>query len=489
MKKSAVILHPFIFAVYPILFFYTHNISEEYFGSTFLSLGISLIVSIFFWLIFNLILKNKRKSAIVVTLLIFFFFSYGRVVQLFEGKEDLLSPVVNYILISLVFLIWIFLIILIKRSKKDFKIATKILNIIAVVLLFLNVMNIVLYELSRKKIQLSKINESKTAITNDSVIKESHPDIYYILLDEFASSSTIKDIFDYDNSDFEKFLLDKGFFIAHESKINTVKPWTPLIMACILNMEQIKSNEINQCYKLMKNSKVVDILKSKAYTIYNFPMRYYEEKTSPMTKADSTFGTSYGKYKGPAYKLSNFNNELLKTTVFRKFIKDYYRKSLADDKKYDNIYANYISFTFNKLKKIPEYQSPKFIYAHIECPHNPYVFDRDGKRIGIKWDGMKYYLDQYIFTTKIVEETINEILKKSAEPPVIIIQSDHGTFQTKKGSKLWVGTKPEHTQNIFNAIYLPGISYEFLNVSLVPENTFRIVFNSYFNTNYELIDK
>jgi hypothetical protein len=41
---------------------------------------------------------------------------------------------------------------------------------------------------------------------------------------------------------------------------------------------------------------------------------------------------------------------------------------------------------------------------------------------------------------------------------------------------------------ILNAIYMPRKNYDILYDSITPVNTFRVIFNSYFSQNYELLD-
>ena len=42
--------------------------------------------------------------------------------------------------------------------------------------------------------------------------------------------------------------------------------------------------------------------------------------------------------------------------------------------------------------------------------------------------------------------------------------------------------------SIFSAYYLPGTEKNLSNNVITPVNTFRIIFNSYFNTDYELLE-
>ena len=77
-------------------------------------------------------------------------------------------------------------------------------------------------------------------------------------------------------------------------------------------------------------------------------------------------------------------------------------------------------------------------------------------------------------------------------PPIIILQGDHGT-QTllKKYDDNWDNQNDEsitERMSIFNAYYLPDQNTELIYDSITPVNSFRLILNAYFNTNYELLE-
>lgn len=41
-------------------------------------------------------------------------------------------------------------------------------------------------------------------------------------------------------------------------------------------------------------------------------------------------------------------------------------------------------FLFQQLEKMSNYSGPKIIFSHILLPYTPYLFDRDGKKAGIR---------------------------------------------------------------------------------------------------------
>ena len=83
---------------------------------------------------------------------------------------------------------------------------------------------------------------------------------------------------------------------------------------------------------------------------------------------------------------------------------------------------------------------------------------------------------------------IDKLLKEADTQPIIIIQSDHGA---RMGVEDWntAGSDEKLVKRIFNnfdAYYLPGEKKNILYEPRTPVNTFPIIFNSYFNGEFNL---
>jgi hypothetical protein len=127
-------------------------------------------------------------------------------------------------------------------------------------------------------------------------------------------------------------------------------------------------------------------------------------------------------------------------------------------------------------------ESPKFVYAHFVAPHLPIVFGATGEAVTIPEDtDMATYEAAYrgevIYLNQRILEIVREIIAVSANPPVIIIQGDHGDNKSES----------DYRMRILNAYYLPGVDRKKLYPSITPVNSFRLVFNEYFGGNYELL--
>ncbi len=139
---------------------------------------------------------------------------------------------------------------------------------------------------------------------------------------------------------------------------------------------------------------------------------------------------------------------------------------------------------------------PKFAFLHFNMPHPPFVFDRDGKPSKAKnyefkpndygGEYPKFYLDQLIYTSKVVLDLLQKILSKSAHTPIIIIQSDHGLTP----SIPWEDGEAFVRQRgkILNAYLVPPPMHEKLYPSISPVNTFRLLFKTVYGAPIELVE-
>jgi len=83
---KSIIFHPFLFAVYPILFLYSHNVREIRSIKEVLTLSAFLIIfTLLFWLVLEFILKNKKKTGLIISLFLLLFFSYGHFTKFIWG--------------------------------------------------------------------------------------------------------------------------------------------------------------------------------------------------------------------------------------------------------------------------------------------------------------------------------------------------------------------------------------------------------------------
>jgi hypothetical protein len=205
-------------------------------------------------------------------------------------------------------------------------------------------------------------------------------------------------------------------------------------------------------------------------------------------------------YLSPHLHISDFHRLLLESTPLTAFLPD----SAGLDQ-----YRMTRERTLHVLKTLPEVarrEGPTITLAHILAPHPPFVFGEDGRDVSPRHtrfvlnDGDLYdrhygddltyaegYRAQAAFLTREVERVIGRILEDSPDPPIIILQSDHGSGM-KYDLDSVEATDLRERMGILNAYYFPGRDYEGLHDRITPVNSFRVVFNRYFGANLELYE-
>ena len=488
------IIHPILLAIYPILFLYSVNVNEVTFKQIVLPCTISLILFSFLWLSLNLIIKNINKSGFFITILILFFYLYGHIFEYIEYKRIFIPIYRHKQLIPLIIIIWGYLVYFLRKIN-NFNTITKFLNLISIVLIIFNSINIIISAVNNFN---SNSNTSSTKIaakTNTNIIpqeltdinnKKNLPDIYYIILDGHPSSETLKKIYKYNNNTFDNHLKDKGFFIASKSIVRYSSTFQSLSSS--LNMEYINDKiPLKDLFINVLTNKVSNFLKSKGYTYYYISDQRLNDGNYTNPYADFDLDKLKKGDKITMDFINPFNQMLIKTTMLR----FYYYKLIKNGLKHRK--NEFLKLDI--LKKVSAKKGPKYVFSHHLLSHAPFVFSADGGLVNYEnhynWKNKKYFLDSYIFSCKEIHKLIDTIINNSEKPPIIIIQSDHGPRggqgANMNPNKLKISK--DDWQKIYNAYYFPDEEHKkHLYKSISPVNTFRLIFNLYFNQNYIFLD-
>jgi len=479
--KGPVVFYPPLLAAFPVLFLYAYNISETSASQIWLPLVISVAASLVLWAVLSLILRSLAKAGLATAIFILFFFSYGHIYDALESAGVLSGTFVEHaLLLPIMLFIWGYCVYFIGRAKRDFRIATKIHNIVAVALIAINLFNIVSYQV--KVARLGDVTPQEMGGTTAASPAELNtlPDIYFIIVDEYAHLDTMKDWYDYDNSEFFNSLKDKGFFIASGSE--TQKMTSPLIIAQILNMEYLDYEPWSEAtYQKIAYGQVANFLKAQGYQYVAFGNDIARFTWEKYAKDNVDLYLVYYGYDSNSM-VTEFVHILWNTTMLRPF----YFYITGDI--YEHSYRGQTLYMLEKLQELPELEGPKFVFAHIICPHVPYVFGPNGEHIDTEnWTNhadKQFYLGQYIFISAEIEKVIDVLLDESEIPPIIVLQSDHGMRPIHHG--IVIGEN--EWKKILNVMYLPGMDTEMLDEDISPVNTFRLIFNHYFDADYPLLE-
>ena len=273
-SKKFIVLHPILIALFPVFLVYYQNIHLLLLQGLIFPALIILSVAIALWYVIKIILKNTIKSALLSSFYIFLFFSYGHIFIIIQS--NLAAEFFILIHVTLLISYTVFVILgtyyFVKTNRK-LNDVTRIANVMAITAIVFIFLNIGIYNFENSYGNFQEENSNHVVLGND--FKET-PDIYYIIMDEYAPLKTLENFYDYDNSDFIKFLEEKGFYVPKNSHSNYAQTSTSLASA--LNMKYLnylsdtvgnESKDHGILYQMLDNNLVMRIFKSAGYEIYN----------------------------------------------------------------------------------------------------------------------------------------------------------------------------------------------------------------------------
>ncbi len=496
MNFRSPVIHPLLFTIFPILALFNHNIEQLPFQSIMWPLIIAPSIVLLAWFSLTAKMKNRGKAGVLLTFLIFSFFSYGHVVR--RVNESILARVIPrsplYPFIACLLII-IAVTILIIRSRWEYRELTAILNLTAVTMTILSAANMGYYYVKYRRHASSWTeaaqNAQSAAGMAASTISKTRPDIYYIILDRYGNASTLQEYFDFGNNDFTRYLSHKGFFVASKSCCNYAT--TFLSLASSLNMryvndlkdsEMVETKDRSAVYETLQDFEVLRLLKARGYRYLHFGSSW--EPTRLNRFADENYNY-YRSYFG--IPLNEFSRKLLTTTLLQSALDIMTAGTTTQVAEY----RGRLLFQFDKLAEVVTEPGPKFVFAHIFLPHPPYLFNRDGKAIyGYEGEGDRErqdYIEYVMYGNQKIRVLVNSILKRSAEPPIIILQADEGPrLKMMESLNLKRLDRLRFRARIFNAYYVPGMGDKSFYKSISPVNTFRLIFNGIFGTQYPILD-
>lgn len=464
-------------SVFPVVFLYCNNIDEVKFFETLQPALFFLSISIILCIIAAVICKDILKGAFISIIFTILFTNYASIERIIK-KISLLSFLKYWhIAAILLFLFFQVCYFIYKRiSQESIKKMIQIISIAFCTLIVINFIPIV-----PKVIANAKEVELKTN-TNEQVQKTNYPDVYYLVLDEYSQFDVMEKYYGYYPTDFKNF-LEKNNFMISDTSHNEIF-WTHITNTNTLNLEYILPNNapLEDALPLRKDSKIFELFNSYGYNINIASQNYSLIYDGIEHIAENPFGGDYNpRNEKISGNTSQFQWMVYTKTPFYIFQDVFNRSVLEIDRGITESLFNYIELYSEKSE-----ESPKFTYVHIRSPHQPFLFDKDGKAVEnsqiYNWSNKNYYLNQYIFVSNRIQKSIQAILDNNPDS-IIILQSDHSA---RGGENKEVPIEDSDKLRILNAVYYPNSDINIEGQSGL--NTIRIVINKLFGLDYELLE-
>lgn len=470
--------YPLLFGFFPALSLLSRNIGDAHPGEVWLPFSVVAAIALGLWGLLFVVLRDHHKVAVLVAAFWVPFHAYGALVDgLKEAMRSGASPLPVVAIALLIALTGVALLLWLWRTRKDLAGLSRSLNLVGVCLL---VVPLASYGVARTRQDAPAATEASKG--GDGLTPEALaalPDIYYIIPDSYPRADVLLETFGHDNTPFLDALMQRGFHVVEDAHSNY--PKTQMSLASSMNLDYLDPEQLkaewdealpNFVAQIWDNN-VMDFLEGRGYEFPTFSsgVAATEINTGRFVKPDT-------------FLLTELQQVYLGMTPLRSPVERFTRSNEA----------NRILFVLDELGKVRRGDKPMFVFAHMMAPHMPHNFDAEGNSLRETPPYYAGFRDSVVCINERFLTMIDRIRERQPNS-VIIIQGDHGCrsdWQSTAGSDLlpWKGTREEYIRDytaVLNTIYFPDGDYSAFYSGITPVNTFRIVFNKYFGTSYELL--
>jgi len=483
-------LYPVLFATNPVLLLLSGNISDFALAQAFPMIFIIPTLAGIAILLYYHLLKDAHRAGFIVFLSIFWFFHFGTI-RLVAGSINIAG--IQIAQTWFFFIIWTLLFGFLGSSIVWHKVTspqtiTNYLSLVCVIIFLVSIGRMAI-DLAPRYFQKPDASAIISTLPPTAALNP-FPDIYYIILDGYCNAEILQQVYDYNNTAFLEDLRTRGFYIAPQSHSNY--PQTALSLASSLNMQYLTdlpstAPDRGQLISMINHSRLRTVLEHIGYQTITFESGYL-----PTTITDVDFFLTSPDLRHnrdlEAYLWLNSAAVLLMENGLLDIPITTFRTQ-----------QERVIFTFESLSNLPETSGPKFVFAHIIAPHPPFIFDAngpitpentyilaDGNRLpGSQADYIRGYIAQLVYINQHMIETVDAILATASVLPIIVIQGDHGPgayFHFDSAEETCMSER----FSILNAYYIPEGIY--IPGDITPVNTFRLILNTYFGSNLDLLE-
>ncbi len=468
---SRIPVHPLLFAAYAVLFLYAANLALVLPVDAAAPLARAVVGAALVWAVFAVVLRDPRRGAIVATAAVVAFFAYGHVTGGLSarGLDDHAQLALWGVVIvaALVYAI---------RARGSLPSVTAGLNVFAIVLIVIAGTSIVPYELGRA----GRTPVALTPVALANATTRTTRDIYFLIFDRYGSAESIERRFGITDNGLYDWLRGRGFQVPAHSHANYRA--TDFSLAATLNMRYLDeltqtigrtSGDRTPAQAMFKDHAVGEFLKAEGYRYYQLGSWFGPTRAIPLADENLVLGVT-----------SEFETVLNDTTIMPAV--DRVLGRTTPELTFFDRHREGTLFELRQLQRVSTAPGPKFVFAHILLPHDPYVFRADGSFLTeaeakAETNERTLYAGQLAYANTQIKAIVDNLLTgPEATRPIVIIEGDEGPLACR--SVDCVGTSANYLRirlgNLV-AMYLPGVDVQ-LPDTFSSVNTFRTVFRAYF---------
>ncbi|MFZ1429150.1 MAG: sulfatase-like hydrolase/transferase [Geminicoccaceae bacterium] len=476
--------HPFLLAAASVLALYASNVKQASLLEILPALGSALGCALLVVLAVGGLCRGfSARAAVLASVILLGCLFYARLFFWVDlevgggGRADLF----------LFLLVLAVVVVVVARTRIDLRLPHSILNGIGLILLVTPIAQVTWYHWQNARPALAA-----TVADEAAALAGERPDIYYLIFDRYASPSTLQRYFDFNDAPLIAFLEKNGFYVAPGSHANYLK--TGHSLASTLQMDYLdfladregrRSSDWAPIYRMLREHRVARFLKSSGYRYVQIGSWWSPTQVNPYADANPRFG------------FREFTSTYAQGLALRPLLNlvapdSPYTRSLQ----WDYGQCQRVPWQIEQIKQAAVGSEATFVFAHILVPHEPFVFDGEGRCLSAeesrKRGTRQGYVEQIRYANKIIMDLVTTLQARKGKQPIIIVQGDEGPFPETDVGNLRSWREADHDElqikmGIMNAYYFPDGDYRQIYPSITPVNSFRVLFNKYFQADFNML--
>jgi sulfatase-like protein len=470
-------IYPFLIAAFPVLSLWSANVQHVELVDVAAALLVTSLLAAVALRAVGIVVGNRDCAAAVASIWLLVFLSYGHLARACESLH--VGPIalshLPYVT-AIAAAIGLSATLGVRAIRGRAQVLTRTLTLVGGALIAITVVEVAasasLTAVGHADYRATAGERSSAAAPGGAL-----PDVYYVVLDGYASLETLRDVYRFDNTPFYDELRRDGFTIAGASRSNY--PMTALSLASSLNMRYL-DEELREAPtaagaaallgESIRDNEVLRTFRSHGYRIVHLDSGW--DATDRNRFADVNVACGF---------LSDYTTALIKSTFAAPLDRFVHLT--------DHVHARRVSCELAQLADAADRARPSFVFAHVLAPHPPFVFGPRGEWLPEpamtpsadvnQWADRARYVDEIRAVNERLRAAVRRILERRDRPAVVILQGDHGPASIDQ----W--ERPDATflrerLTIFNAYLVPRDVRDRLYPSITPVNSFRALFSAYF---------
>jgi hypothetical protein len=495
-----VALHPVIFSISWILLYFIGLDLRTNFLDLILVLSISVLATCLIWFLLYKLLHSISKSSVLASTLVIGLLYFDGIYELIYIPKFIPQAVRiffttltgQYTLLLIILLMSIGIFFILKRAKKELRLVSLFLDITAIVLL-LNFSTIIIRmenaarfdNLTVSKEWEDYVHKKAGSMTATKAFSQ---DIYYLVFDAYGGQDILQSHYDHSNQELIELLERQGFFVQKNGRTNYDQ--TRFSISASLNIDYWQNFSANANFPM--NSSIPKSLCIDENVVFRFLQNNGYKTVTFATGLDMIDVATSDFYFRP-----KVTKPLINSTINNTFLALFFWKSQHLR------HSKMIEYALDTISRGLDADTPVFVYAHIMLPHPPFIYTQNGeisiprKKFDLLDNSAFIYRDhienyvtgyrnQVSYADKRIMEIVTSIRAQSPEA-IIVLQGDHGPGSHFKQEDT-IEIDLDEKYHILNAIYFPNQNYSLVTEGMTPVNTFRIIFNQFFGTNFSILE-